>query len=454
MSAMDDTTTLGRARLSFASEVRHRRVRRHAGEVRERRDRPGSVARVPAGARHVRPAPGGRRPDAARQDPAGRARPSGSCTRSPTSREQYSRGFGHITTRQNIQLHFVKLHDVEPAMRRLAEEGLTTREACGNSVRNITACPWAGVSADELFDVTPYAEALTRYFLRHRSARRCRASSRSPSRAAPRTTRSRRSTTSAGARVVRDEDGKVRGFRVAAGGGTATMCRSAAPLHEFLPVADMFASAEADRARVPQARRLQAQAQEPDEVPDQVAGMGGLQDRVRERSWQKCSPKACRRCRSIPRRRRSSRRPTGRGRRRRRPNRWRVRVQAQATSGPAFIPSRRPVLERGERRVRRVAAPQRPRRRSRRLRGGDRHAAARRHHRRSSCACSRSLASAYGDGTRAPDDRSGPHRAMGADRRCSSRSTRGWPPPASAWPKRACRPTSQAVRAPSRAGSR
>ena len=81
--------------------------------------------------------------------------------------ERYSRGFAHITTRQNIQLHFVKLHDVEPAMRRLAEAGLTTREACGNSVRNITACPYAGVAADEAFDVTPYAEALTRYLLRH-----------------------------------------------------------------------------------------------------------------------------------------------------------------------------------------------------------------------------------------------------------------------------------------------
>ena len=59
--------------------------------------------------------------------------------------ERYSRGFGHITTRQNIQFHFVKLHDVEPAMRLLADAGLTTREACGNSVRNITACPYAGV---------------------------------------------------------------------------------------------------------------------------------------------------------------------------------------------------------------------------------------------------------------------------------------------------------------------
>ena len=66
-----------------------------------------------------------------------------------------------------MQFHFVKLHDVEPAMRRLAEAGLTTREACGNSVRNITACQFAGVAADEPFDVTPYAEALTRFLLRH-----------------------------------------------------------------------------------------------------------------------------------------------------------------------------------------------------------------------------------------------------------------------------------------------
>ena len=59
---------------------------------------------------------------------------------------------GHITTRQNIQLHFIKIHDMEPAMRLLADVGMTTREACGNSVRNITACPYAGTAADELFE--------------------------------------------------------------------------------------------------------------------------------------------------------------------------------------------------------------------------------------------------------------------------------------------------------------
>ncbi len=86
---------------------------------------------------------------------------------SPTSARKYSRGFGHVTTRQNVQFHFVPLKDAEPMMRDLAQTGLTTREACGNSVRNITACPYAGVAHDEIFDVTPYAETMTRYFLRH-----------------------------------------------------------------------------------------------------------------------------------------------------------------------------------------------------------------------------------------------------------------------------------------------
>src|SRR5258708_40368747 len=76
--------------------------------------------------------------------------------------DAYSRGFGHITTRQNVQFHFVKLHDVEPAMRRLADAGLTTREACGNSVRNITAWPHAGCRAEERVRIPPYTGALTR----------------------------------------------------------------------------------------------------------------------------------------------------------------------------------------------------------------------------------------------------------------------------------------------------
>ena len=157
--------------------------------------------------------------------------------------EQYSRGFGHITTRQNVQFHFVKLHDVEPAMRRLAEAGLTTREACGNSVRNITACAYAGVAADERFDVTPYAEALTRYLLRHPL-----------SSTLPRKFKIAfegcaidhiaTGINDLGFRALLGPDGG-RGFRVTAGGGTAILVASAGVLHEFLPASEIFRVAEA-----------------------------------------------------------------------------------------------------------------------------------------------------------------------------------------------------------------
>ena len=160
--------------------------------------------------------------------------------------ERYSRGFGHITTRQNIQLHFVKLHDVGLAMNDLASAGLTTREACGNSVRNITACPYAGVAADEAFDVTPYAEALTRYFLRHRY-----------SSTLPRKFKIafEGCTHDHIAAAINDigwtarlstEGGQTRrGFRVTVAGGTATLTRSGNELFEFLPAGEMFNVAEA-----------------------------------------------------------------------------------------------------------------------------------------------------------------------------------------------------------------
>jgi sulfite reductase beta subunit-like hemoprotein len=157
--------------------------------------------------------------------------------------ERYSRGFGHITTRQNVQFHFVKLHDVEHAMHRLAAAGLTTREACGNSVRNITACHLAGVAADERFDVTPYAEALTRYLLRHPL-----------SSTLPRkfkigfegcaTDHVYVGINDLGFRAVLGADG-ARGFRVTAGGGTAIMVKSAGLLHEFLPASEILRVAEA-----------------------------------------------------------------------------------------------------------------------------------------------------------------------------------------------------------------
>ncbi|MFI5179343.1 MAG: nitrite/sulfite reductase, partial [Vicinamibacterales bacterium] len=142
-----------------------------------------------------------------------------------------------------VQFHFVKLHDVEPATRTLAAAGLTTREACGNSVRNITACPYAGVSADERFDVTPYAEALTRYLLRHPLSatlpRKFKVAFEGCA-----TDHIMTSVNDLGFRAVVGPEGG-RGFRVTAGGGTAIMTRSAGLLHEFLPASEILRVAEA-----------------------------------------------------------------------------------------------------------------------------------------------------------------------------------------------------------------
>ena len=155
---------------------------------------------------------------------------------------RYSRGFCHITTRQNIQYHFVLLSVVEDVMRELANEGMTTREACGNSVRNITGCPYAGTSESEIFDVTPYAEAMTRYFLRHPLAA-----------VLPRKFKiafegcaedhALASIHDIGwrARIV---DGQ-RGFRVTVAGGTSILPVSGYLLYDFLPVSEMFNVAEA-----------------------------------------------------------------------------------------------------------------------------------------------------------------------------------------------------------------
>lgn len=82
--------------------------------------------------------------------------------------EEYSDNILHVTTRQDFQLHFISLEDTPDMHRRLAAVGITTREACGNSVRNVTACPLAGVCRDEAFDVTGYANETANYFLGHR----------------------------------------------------------------------------------------------------------------------------------------------------------------------------------------------------------------------------------------------------------------------------------------------
>jgi sulfite reductase (ferredoxin) len=81
--------------------------------------------------------------------------------------EEYSDNIAHVTTRQDFQLHYIHIDDTPSLMRRLAAANITTREACGNAVRNVTACPYAGVCQDEVFDVTPYSRALANFLLGH-----------------------------------------------------------------------------------------------------------------------------------------------------------------------------------------------------------------------------------------------------------------------------------------------
>jgi sulfite reductase (NADPH) hemoprotein beta-component len=155
---------------------------------------------------------------------------------------EYSRGFGHVTTRQNIQYHFVLLKDAERVMRDLGEVGMTTREACGNSIRNITCCPYAGVAHDEVFDVTPYAEGMTRYFLGHPLAGVLPRKFKIAFEGCPHD-HALASIHDLGwyARIV---DGR-RGFRLTIAGGTSILPISGYLLYDFLPVGQMLEAAEA-----------------------------------------------------------------------------------------------------------------------------------------------------------------------------------------------------------------
>jgi sulfite reductase beta subunit-like hemoprotein len=156
--------------------------------------------------------------------------------------ERYSRGFGHVTTRQNVQFHFVQMTDVETAMRLMDDVGLTTREACGNSVRTVTACEVAGVCDGAPFDVTAYAEALTRMLLRHPL-----------SSSLPRKFKIAFSGcgTDCASGAIHDlgfiaktENGE-RGFKVLAAGGLSTTPQAAITLHEFVRAGEISRVAEA-----------------------------------------------------------------------------------------------------------------------------------------------------------------------------------------------------------------
>jgi sulfite reductase beta subunit-like hemoprotein len=138
---------------------------------------------------------------------------------------------GHVTTRQNIQIHHVPLRDMESLLREIAPSGLSSREGCGNTMRNVTGDPWAGVAPDEVFDPTPYAGAYIRYFVRHPTTQLM------PRKIKTSFTGSDEDRAISGihdiALLAREKDG-VRGFEIRVGGGTSIMARVAPTLYDFV----------------------------------------------------------------------------------------------------------------------------------------------------------------------------------------------------------------------------
>ncbi len=157
--------------------------------------------------------------------------------------ERYATGVGHVTTRQDIQLHFARVEDCGMIMRRLAEVGVTTREACGNTVRNVTACHLAGVCQGEVFDVTPYAKTVSAHLLRNplnqslpRKFKIAFSGCRHDCAMTP--------IHDLGFLAAKKEDGTI-GFRVTAGGGLGSAPRIAHLLHEFMPMDDLLPTCDA-----------------------------------------------------------------------------------------------------------------------------------------------------------------------------------------------------------------
>src|SRR6201986_5156284 len=146
---------------------------------------------------------------------------------------------GHITTRQNVQIHHIPLPEIEQAIRELGETGLSSREGCGNTVRNVTGDPWAGVAKDELFDMTPYVGAYARYFVRPPTTQAMPRKIKTAFDGSPRDRAISGIHDIAFRARVKTVDGKeVRGAEMLVGGGTSIMPRVAPALYDFVGLDD------------------------------------------------------------------------------------------------------------------------------------------------------------------------------------------------------------------------
>ena len=157
--------------------------------------------------------------------------------------DTYATGVGHITTRQDIQLHFVPLQQVGTVMRKLAEVDVTTREACANTVRNVTACALAGICPGEIFDVTPYAKTVAYHLLRNplnqSLPRKFKIAFSGCQRDCALTP-----IHDVGLLAMRNEQGAI-GFKMSVGGGLGSTPRIAKVLREFVPMDELIPSIEA-----------------------------------------------------------------------------------------------------------------------------------------------------------------------------------------------------------------
>ena len=161
--------------------------------------------------------------------------------------EEYSDAILHVTTRQDIQLHYVHIDDTPELMRRLGAAGITTREACGNTVRNVTACPYAGVCKTEPFDVTPYARALALFLLGHADTQDFGRKFKVAFSGCREEACGLVSMHDLGAlAVVRTEDGKEkRGFEVYIGGGLGAVPHLAKLLSDWVPEEELLPLSQA-----------------------------------------------------------------------------------------------------------------------------------------------------------------------------------------------------------------
>ncbi len=160
--------------------------------------------------------------------------------------ERYSKSIGHITTRQDMQLYWIPTREAPMAMAQAAAVGLTTREACGNSVRNVTACHVAGVSPTELFDVTKHAAAVTRHFLRNPASQKLPRKFKIAFEGCP-TDHAKTAIHDIGAVAAIQESGgrRLLGFRLYVGGGLGAAPMQAILLEPFTSTQELLRTCEA-----------------------------------------------------------------------------------------------------------------------------------------------------------------------------------------------------------------